>query len=142
MNIIPEDIKQQTIKDWVMAYSDSLYTWALTKTSTVKYDNRKRDLDLETNPKFAIFTIDKICSNLGFLKLDNEFILEGNFSLNNPETLIKTSFERELAYCLEHSIHHQALIKIALKELLLDNIIQENFGVAPATIRNNNLIYK
>lgn len=48
----------------------------------------------------------------------------------------KTFINRELAYCLEHSIHHQALIKVGLKEQNIENLIDENFGVAPATIRH------
>ena len=63
-------------------------------------------------------------------------ILEGNFTGEAGSlTKIATTFQRELAYCLEHSIHHQALIKVGLKELNLENIIEKNFGVAPATIR-------
>lgn len=31
-----EDVKRKTIKDWVIAYSDTLYTWALNKTSSVE----------------------------------------------------------------------------------------------------------
>ncbi|MDC1012234.1 hypothetical protein OAQ04_03240 [Flavobacteriaceae bacterium] len=42
----------------------------------------------------------------------------------------KSSFLRELAYCLDHRIHHQSLIKIGLTEQGLDHLIDENFGVA------------
>lgn len=31
-----EDLKRNTIKQWVIAYSDALYTWALNKTSSVE----------------------------------------------------------------------------------------------------------
>lgn len=31
-----EHIKQNTIKDWVLDYSDTLYTWALSKTSSIE----------------------------------------------------------------------------------------------------------
>lgn len=34
MNIASEDIKQQTLKTWVIEYSDTLYTWALNKCSS------------------------------------------------------------------------------------------------------------
>lgn len=113
------------------------------KLGNVNYDKRNRDLNIENDMAFAIYSIDKICSNLKVSDSNTAITLEGNFSTNPQNNItIKTTFKRELAYCLEHTIHHQALIKIALKEQLLDNIIQENFGVAPATIRNNNLIYK
>lgn len=31
-----EDIKKQVIKDWVLEYSDRLYAWALSKTSSIE----------------------------------------------------------------------------------------------------------
>ena len=46
---------------------------------------------------------------------------------------IETNYERELLYNLEHSIHHQALIKVALLQLQSVEI-PENFGVAQSTI--------
>jgi hypothetical protein len=46
---------------------------------------------------------------------------------------IQSNYYRELLYNLEHCIHHQALIKVAV--LQLENIsVNENFGVARSTI--------
>lgn len=106
------------------------------KLGVVNYDGRKRNLQLETNGAFAQIQIDEIIADLPNFNVAKQLFLEGNYThQNNPITTITTTFGRELAYCLEHSIHHQALIKIGLKELNLENIIKENFGVAPATIR-------
>jgi hypothetical protein len=103
----------------------------------VNYDKRERDLNLERNPGLAIFCIDKICNDIQRLNTEQEIQLAGNFS-SEGRTLktIRTSIDRELAYCLEHSIHHQALIKIGLIEQKMDHLINEGFGVAPATIRH------
>lgn len=102
----------------------------------VNYDGRQRNLQLETDGKFAQSQIDEIILALPILEVGKQLFLEGNYTHdNNPNTTISTTFGRELAYCLEHSIHHQALIKIGLKELKLEAIINDNFGVAPATIR-------
>ena len=46
-----------------------------------------------------------------------------------------TSFDRELLYCLDHAIHHQALIKIGLKELQIADLVGDDFGVAYSTLR-------
>lgn len=48
-------------------------------------------------------------------------------------TFIETNYFREVLYNLEHCIHHQALIKVALLNF---NYIQisETFGIAPSTI--------
>jgi len=106
------------------------------KAGKVNYDKRERDLKLESDSAFAIYTIDKICINLILSNNESGILLEGNFSSNESEIVtIETTFKRELAYCLEHSIHHQALIKIGLMELNIEHLISEDFGVAPATIR-------
>lgn len=104
----------------------------------INYDSRDRDLKLESNPLFAISCIDRICNDIECLSTDQDINLVGNFS-SETETLktIRTTTDRELAYCLEHSIHHQALIKIGLIEQKVDHLINEGFGVAPATIRHN-----
>jgi len=102
----------------------------------VNYDQRARDLQLEADLRFTSYTIDKIRTNLPCNREDFSMNLSGNFSSCEGESLkIPTSFYRELAYCLEHSIHHQALIKIGLFELKKVDLIDEQFGVAPATIR-------
>jgi len=106
-------------------------------TGTVNYDNRKRNIEIETNIKFAQEQIDWIIEKLMLDNTKIQFTLEGNYTTESDEIIaIPTTYQRELAYCLEHSIHHQALIKVGLKELELENVINENFGVAPATIRH------
>lgn len=106
------------------------------KEGVVSYDKRDRDLRLESDIYFTNYTISKIKSNLLFGRENKTFILEGDFS-SSPEfsSKIETTYFRELAYCLEHGIHHQALIKVGLQEMNLLNLIDENFGVTPATIR-------
>lgn len=107
-----------------------------TVSKIVNYDARKRDHQLEIDRKYALFTIDKIFSNISRLSINNELFLEGDFGANGSDVKkLKTSINRELAYCLEHSIHHQALIKIALLEQNLSALIHPDFGVAPATLR-------
>lgn len=67
---------------------------------------------------------------MGSLYLQGDYSNEGDHT-----TTIATTFERELVYCLEHTIHHQALIKVGLKELNLEGFLDGHFGVAPATLR-------
>lgn len=108
-------------------------------SNVINYDNRKRNLLIETDIEMAIKMIDSICSNLVLEIRDKPCLLEGNFSnYANNENQIKTTIFRELAYCLEHSIHHQALIKVGLIELNISTFINETFGLAPATIRYKN----
>ena len=46
-----------------------------------------------------------------------------------------TYVDRELLYCLDHAIHHQAFIKIGLKELQIADLVEDDFGVAYSTLR-------
>jgi uncharacterized damage-inducible protein DinB len=103
----------------------------------VNYDKRKRDLTVERDPKIAQNMIQKIINFLDTAQVFGKVGLAANFSCEKDDfTIIQTSFRRELAYCLEHSIHHQALIKIGLMDLELNHIVKKNFGVAPSTVKS------
>lgn len=101
------------------------------KSGNICYDNRKRDPLIELDPSAALSALDQIILNL--LKEDKELQVNYQF-LSNQQKNIKSSYQRELLYNLEHSIHHQAIIKVALRTLRSVEI-DENFGVAPSTIR-------
>lgn len=106
------------------------------KINTINYDNRKRNLLIETKTLYAIEIIDGINANLSQVNRNKLLILEGDFCAEEGEQIkIQSSLFRELAYCLEHSIHHQALIKVGLLELGSLSFIDDTFGLAPATIR-------
>ncbi len=103
------------------------------ETGTVNYDSRLRNRKIETDIKYAVACIESIMQSIN--KVDIEMLLEQNLAGQTKQ--IKTSYLRELFYNLEHCIHHQALIKVAL----FDNskiLVSENFGVAPSTIQYRN----
>ena len=95
----------------------------------INYDDRKRDLLLQTDKNEAIAIIEKHLFELD--KPNKPLSLTHNcFS---PIELLQTNYFRELIYNLEHSIHHQALIKVALHSLPHIKI-PSSFGVAPSTL--------
>lgn len=105
-------------------------------TGSINYDNRKRNPIIETSPQTAAIEIQLLLDFLEGNPRDKNLILQGDFGkCEDLQREIKTSLFRELAYNLEHAIHHQALIKIGLIQLGLDHLIDRDFGVAPATIR-------
>lgn len=108
------------------------------ETKTVNYDSRQRDLKIETDLFIAKKTIDEIINALLDVKKDFSVSFKANYSFENEDKseIIQSSFYRELAYNLEHSIHHQALIKVAITEMKLSRLVKETFGFAPSTIRN------
>lgn len=106
----------------------------------INYDRRERNLLIENNANYAIEIIEIINAQLAINNEDEVLYLEGNFCADGCQDLkIQTSFYRELAYCLEHSIHHQALIKIGLMEIECLSFVDDTFGLAPATIRYRKL---
>lgn len=97
----------------------------------VNYDNRKRDIRLQENIDFAVENLAHIIHNLE--KSNKKLKLITLY--NQQETKIESNYNRELMYNLEHCIHHQAIIKIALLSLKI-NIEDENFGLAKSTIQH------
>lgn len=101
------------------------------------YDDRKRDLSLETDPEIAYQKIQDLKAKIEKVNSTQILTLKVNHHLQEEDCIqMETTFGRELAYCLEHSIHHQALIKVGLKAMNLTELVDETFGVAPATIRH------
>jgi uncharacterized damage-inducible protein DinB len=105
-------------------------------SGVISYDKRQRDKEIEVNPAFAIETIERLLKGLETLDLKQAVKFEGDFTTDgSQDNFTESSVGRELAYCIEHSIHHQAIIKAGLIDLGLSSITCENFGVAYSTIR-------
>lgn len=97
----------------------------------VNYDQRPRNKTIETNIKVARQKLEYLITQI---EQPNKTIsLEQ--TLASEKTIVKSNYYRELLYNLDHTIHHQALIKIGVSEY--DNIIlKDNFGVAPSTLHH------
>lgn len=95
----------------------------------INYEKRARSLELENNRRTAINKISSIKEQLLLLELNSRLYLE------IEDLIIDSSVQRELYYNLEHSIHHQALIKVGLKEQNLGHMVSTDFGVAPSTLK-------
>ena len=102
----------------------------------VNYDARQRDLELQTEVKRANDTIDHLIHRIDASRVDVPLTLKGDNGTDVPQPFEVTSnFQRELAFNLEHCIHHQALIKVGLRDLGV-SMTGAHFGVAPSTVRN------
>ena len=95
----------------------------------INYEKRARSLELENNRKTAMNKISSIKEQLLSLELNNRLYLE------IEDLILDSSVQRELYYNLEHSIHHQALIKVGLKEQNIGKLVNADFGVAPSTLK-------
>lgn len=107
------------------------------KKETVCYDKRERNLRLETNRPTIVQTIDELITALSENQIDNEIKVLMSFDTEQANfTPFTSSYFRELAYCLEHTVHHSAIIKIALTEKFKHIPVPNQFGVAYSTLRN------
>lgn len=99
----------------------------------VNYDNRNRNLQIESDTLFAILNIKDIQANL----FKEDKILQLRQYIEGEEIIIQSNYFRELLYNFEHCIHHQALIKVAI--LKFEHVLVDaNFGIARSTIEYRN----
>ena len=103
-----------------------------TSVALVNYDNRLRDEKLQTDPEYAMLVMKDLAAF--FKTVDQNHSLDLQTHESELEK-VPTSLARELLYCLDHAIHHQALIKIGLAEMQLDHLVNQKFGVAYSTLR-------
>ncbi|RTY84278.1 DinB family protein [Flavobacterium sp. LS1P28] len=99
----------------------------------VNYDKRERNSRIQTDTTFAIENIVLIQQNLNKKNKNIELLQV----IDGEEIRIESNYFRELLYNLEHCIHHQALIKVAILQCETV-IIDPNFGVARSTIEYRN----
>ena len=103
----------------------------------INYDQRKRDPDLEENPDAALLAIKSIQDFISFNSNDLPLKLVVDYGLKGgEEQVMDTHFERELAYTIEHAVHHMAILKIGIAYLGRDISIPEEFGIAVSTLRH------
>jgi len=95
----------------------------------VNYDKRDRNVLIQTNTGFAVQMILDIKNSI----TKSNKNLELQQMIDGTAIKIHSNYHRELLYNLEHCIHHQALIKVAI--LKFENVaVDENFGVARSTV--------
>ena len=102
----------------------------------INYEKRERSLLIETNKTVAEKLLIEIKNSLN--KENKDLLLEAIYDEheNNP-IVISTNYFREVAYNLEHTIHHMALIRVGVSATSKISL-PENFGVASSTIKYRN----
>ena len=103
------------------------------QTGEIDYEKRKRDHGMETDKNIASGILQDI-----ILQISKEnkslFLLTYYSDQQLVAEKISTNYFREIAYNLEHTIHHMALIRIGLRELG-DIPVDDSYGVASSTIK-------
>ena len=102
----------------------------------INYDKRRHDKFIETDRKLAKSVIHDVDIFLANQVQDHAMNLVANYEVKGDEQVsIPSSFHRELAYNIEHAIHHMALIKIGVREVGDYVELPQYFGVASSTVR-------
>jgi hypothetical protein len=106
----------------------------------VDYDQRDRDLSLETDLALAIETISNVNKSLSELgtSVNVNVAVSGSIDIDDETPLTYSNIARELQSLHSHTTHHMAIIAILLRTQGFQ--IDSQFGKAPSTIiYENNL---
>ncbi|MFN7934004.1 MAG: DinB family protein [Bryobacteraceae bacterium] len=95
--------------------------------TSIDYDARRRDHTLETSRTAALNRIDHITHRLAGITEDR------TLQVHVDEAVTPSSLARELQSLVSHTIHHYALIAVAMR--LQGLPVDPQFGVAPSTLR-------
>lgn len=101
----------------------------------INYDKRERNLLIESNRLYTLNFINDLQKNILLIEEKEQLIVLSSL-INDEEILVNTSIERELIYNIEHAIHHMAIIQIAVNHYFKYISLDNNFGIAYATIKH------
>jgi len=103
------------------------------ESAVISYDNRSRNVALETNLEDAIECLDWLITHLKFIPADRAL----NMTVQYGEFVesITSSMKRELTFLIEHTVHHMAILRIALNACFPAVQFEQTFGYADSTVR-------
>lgn len=102
----------------------------------INYDQRDHDRVIETDKTIASALIDDLKLFFSQNHDNKELTLQFDYSLKDDSSnSIPTNYFRELAYNIEHAIHHMAIMKIGILEVASYIKIPPHFGVAISTVK-------
>ena len=105
------------------------------ESGRINYDLRERDERLEQDRLFAIAKLDCLIADLSRLSVtEDDRVLEALLEGSSDSDWSISSLKRELQFLLSHTIHHYAVIALALRSQRVEPGAE--FGVAPLTLRH------
>ncbi len=99
----------------------------------IDYNNRERDLRVETNRQFAkerFLFLTRSLENISQDDFEREILVRSEIDGN---VWHRSSVGRELEFLLSHTVHHFALIAEKLHSFGIE--VSADFGVAPSTLK-------
>jgi uncharacterized damage-inducible protein DinB len=111
----------------------SAFTAALSGAE-LSYDHRLRGTTLEIDPRTAVDEIERLFLRLERVppaSLDRQLTLSSLVAVGLPPLTTRTTIARELAFVVQHTIHHCALIAVLVE--WQGGRVPHGFGLAPST---------
>lgn len=103
------------------------------ETGIVNYDQRQRDIRIETSRAYARNMLQGLSVFLEQEDRPLTMIVDTGAGQAFP-CRVPTNFHRELVYNLEHTVHHMALLRIGVNAVS-NMSLPAGFGVAMSTIK-------
>jgi len=104
--------------------------------SSIDYDARKRDQEIEQNLEAARFALASVTRRIDrfreFQGYHEPVLVKESVLPSRPAVEISSTVERELMGLITHSIHHLAIIALLAKSY--GHQVDKDFGKAPSTI--------
>ncbi len=105
-------------------------------SGTLNYDLRKHDELIEQNQQLSLSILYNLIGQLEKCQNDYPLTLEASYDLKaDCLATMGSSFNRELAYNIEHAIHHMALMKVGILHAFPEISLPTDFGFASSTLR-------
>ncbi len=106
-------------------------------TGTVNYDQRAHDRSIEEDKEVALGLITRLKTFIQQYPDNQPLRLEVGYERHSDECVsVETNYYRELAYNIEHAVHHMALVKIGLRDVAPRVTLPAGFGIAVSTLRH------
>ncbi|WP_317899597.1 hypothetical protein [Aurantibacillus circumpalustris] len=103
------------------------------ENNTICYDDRKRNLLLEENLRFASEFIIEVFDKIERVDVNKRILLKVVY--NATETIVESSLFREITYNIEHTVHHLAIMRIAFTTELNYVKLNSSFGYSHSTLQ-------
>ncbi len=107
-------------------------------TGTLNYDKRRHDKYIQEDKDLALSVIKSVKEFIEKTEGNKDLSLEIEYGISDEEvgmSVVTTNYEREIAYNIEHTVHHLALLKIGILSNFEYMELPPHFGVASSTVR-------
>jgi uncharacterized damage-inducible protein DinB len=108
-----------------------------TPAGLVDYDLRARDALLENDRSAAIAALHSIEQALAqdSMRRDCDLLVLVDSGERGMRTRSRSSLQRELQFCIAHTVHHYAIVALLLRARGIE--VESGFGVAPSTQKHD-----